>query len=424
MTKTALRKRTRKSRSTLSLTASAVCALFVAGCVDTTAASDSSLSDGPPFVSAVDSVAPAALKATIDTAFLTDVPTDQLDPVVVNAMAVASTPLTPEQNALLEKCLNSVTCDTGRGSLTVGFPNDNVNPWRSVFRAELTAQAIASPQVKRIIYNSANDVVGEIANIKSLIAQRADIIVMNTVYASAILPAVNQAKRAGIAVVQAQTPLPVEVAAAMDSVVAPDLCTLYSQAAKQVADAVKTASTYGLYTGIAGNSNAAVWQPCWQKTLNDAGWTQAVEGFTQWTPQGTVQAANALLASGRNPGAIVYDYTPDEFVKPYIRERRTPPVVMSDVVNYSWLRTFQEAKNAQLNPQGYVSNSQVWYGRVAVTAGVMIKGGEHVAKSIAPPSPTVSVDSVLGNYDPNIPANAPFPSLLTPEQITLALSVS
>jgi hypothetical protein len=60
---------------------------------------------------------PANAEAAINRAFLTDVPAGQLDPVVLNAMAVASTPLTREQNELLRTCLNSAVSAVVNDSL-------------------------------------------------------------------------------------------------------------------------------------------------------------------------------------------------------------------------------------------------------------------------------------------------------------------
>jgi ABC-type sugar transport system substrate-binding protein len=125
---------------------------------------------------------------------------------------------------------------------------------------------------------------------KSLIAQRVDIIVMNTIYASAILPSVKEAKAGGITVIEAQAPIPDELAAAVDSTIAPDLCQLYTDAAKQVAATGGSGSSYAIYTGIAGGSTAAVWQPCFRQAMKAAGWTEAVEGFPQSSPQGEEQA--------------------------------------------------------------------------------------------------------------------------------------
>ena len=60
---------------------------------------------------------PANAEAAINRAFLTDVPAGQLDPDVLNAMAVASTLLPPEQNELLQTCLNSVVSAVVNDSL-------------------------------------------------------------------------------------------------------------------------------------------------------------------------------------------------------------------------------------------------------------------------------------------------------------------
>ena len=67
----------------------------------------------------------------------------------------------------------------------------------------------------------------------------------------------------------------------MDSVIAPNLCKVYADGAKSVAGAAGAKSSYALYTGIPGNSNAAVWQPCAEKTLKAAGWNRATEGPCQ-----------------------------------------------------------------------------------------------------------------------------------------------
>jgi len=367
---------------------------------------------------------PAALQATINKAFLAEIPADTLHPVIRNTLAVASVPFTPEQQATFERCMSSNVCETGRGSLTIAFPNDNINPYRSIFRGEFTAQAIASPQVKKIIYSASTDIAGFLANFRSLIVQQVDIIVLNSIYAGAIGPAIRQAKDAGIVVVEAETPLPPDTATLVDSQIATDFCQMYVEAGEKIAAATTTNTTYALYTGIPGNSSAATWQPCLERALRGAGWTRAVEGFTQWTPQGTSQAANALLASGARPGAIVYDYTPEDFVRPYISRRETPPLVMTDVINQSWYATFNEAQDARLNPYSLVAHSRVWLARTGVTAGIMICADQQVNQHITAPAPIVSMADVLQYADPEIPANTPVPSLLTTEQIKLALSAS
>ena len=43
--------------------------------------------------------------------------------------------------------------------------------------------------------------------------------------------------------------------------------------------------------------------------MKGAGWKKAVSGLTQWTAQGETQAANELLASGKDICAMFYDYS-------------------------------------------------------------------------------------------------------------------
>ncbi|OZF07787.1 hypothetical protein CH300_05065 [Rhodococcus sp. 15-1154-1] len=408
----------RRARYAAALAAMAL----VAGCSSTTAGSNGSGDSVDPVSS--DIATPEATQATIDKAFLQPVTADSLDPTILNTMAVASVPLTSEQDATFAQCMQSNVCETGRGSLTVAFANDNVNPWRSIFRGEVTAQAIASPQVAKIVYNSSTDVAGFLANFQSLVAQRVDIIVLNSIYGGAVGPVLQQAKDAGILVVEAHTPLPDDVVGSVAAQVVPDLCQTYTEAGEAIAATDAPNKSYAMYTGVPGNSNAATWQPCFERSMQAAGWTRALEGFTQWTPQGTAQAANALLSSGTTPGAIVYDYTPEDLVRPFVDRGQTPPVVMSDVVNQSWLTAFTEARDANLNPTSFVTNSQVWIGRIAVTAGIMLRAGQEVSPQMTSPNPVVPLDDVLQNADPSIPASTPVPTLLTPAQIALALSAS
>ena len=156
--------------------------------------------------------------------------------------------------------------------------------------------------------------------------------------------------------------------------------------------------------------------------LASAGWEQVIEGVTQLSPQGQAQAANALFASGTNPALVAYDYTMEDFAAPFLKAGMTPPIMMSDVVNYSYLRQLQEAQDAGIEAKAYVANSRVWYGRIGVTAGVMTALGEDVDHLLDIPYPMVDADTLLETYDPAMPANAPVPTLFSVEQMTQILS--
>ena len=154
-------------------------------------------------------------------------------------------------------------CETGRDGLTIAFPNDNINPWRQTFRAEITAQAIATPEVGKIIYSLGTDTASWLANFKSLVAQQPDVIVMDSIFGSAIAPAVQQAKAAGIVVVEAETPASARGGASWSTSRPCRTCAVPTpKASEQVVEQVGEDGSYGLYTGIPGNASAANWQPC------------------------------------------------------------------------------------------------------------------------------------------------------------------
>ena len=414
-------------RSTLRFAAMGVAAVVLAACSNTTATQGGG-SNAAPAASGdmitAQTVDQNALKATIKKALFADVPVSQLDPVIANTFAVASVPLTADQNKLLETCMRQASCDTGRGTLTIGINADGANNlWWNVRRAEATAQAIQYPQVKRIIYTSSasGNIAEVLANLRSLITQRVDIIIDNPDFGPAILPVVQQAKAAGIAFITANAPLPDDSTSQTATQIPFDLCAMGKAAATEL-DKTVTNKKYGLYTGIPGNAVAAAWHPCAQQALDGLGWTKATEGFTNWTPQGSSQAANALVASGTDVGAVLNDDYMDEFYKAYLAAGKTPPATFNDAPRFSSFGVEDDLKAAKLNPTTLVANGHVWYGRPAVTAGVMIKSGMQVAPKIVPPVPVVPIAETADQNVPGVPATGVIGSLLTVEQMQMAVS--
>ena len=408
------------------LTAVAAAAALLAGCSSTTAQSSNSSSvvASGEMITA-DSVDQTALAKTIRQALFADVKVADLDPVMADTMAVASVPLTTEQNALLATCMSQASCDTGHGTLTIGINADAANnPWWNIRRAEATAQAIAYPQVKKIIYTSSpsGDIAEVLANLGSLIAQKVDIIIDNPDFGTAILPVVQQAKDAGIVFITANAPLPPETVGVTAVQIPFDLCEMGKTAATELNKTVGAPSGYGLYTGIPGNAVAAAWHPCAQQAMDGLGWSKATEGFTQWTPQGSSQAANALIASGQQVGAILNDDYMDEFYKAYMTANTAPPATFNDAPRFSSFQVDQDLKAANFTPNTLVANGHVWYGRPAVTAGVMIKSGMQVEPKIVPPVPVVRLDSITDLNVAGAPATSVIGSLLTVDQMTMALS--
>jgi ABC-type sugar transport system substrate-binding protein len=254
-----------------------------------------------------------------------------------------------------------------------------------------------------------------------MIAQRTDILIINTVYGAAVLPAVQAAKRANVAIIQVGSPMPDEVVSQLSGQASEDLCTPQELTADALIEQIPNGGTYGLYTGIPGNNSAATWQPCLTKKLDAAGWTKVIEGFTEWTEQGGAQQGNALYASGKNPDFVAYDYTVEDFAAPYLKAGKTPPLLGSDAENYSLLTQAQQAQKDGIKMQAYISVGRAWFPRVGVDYGIMLKAGEKIEPFMMPTG-VATLDELLANQESGMPANAPIPTFFTPEQEEWILS--
>ena len=371
-------------------------------------------------------VDPALFKMAIRRATMGDIDPAKLDPVVAQTLAIAATPLNAEQQKLWETCMTQNTCETGHGKLTVAINADFAdNPWWNIRRGEAIAQAVASPEVAKIIYVSAESGSMDevLANLRSLVAQKVDIIVEDPVFGAAVLPALEDAKKAGVIFVAANSPLPAELADVVATQLPLDLCPMGTAAGELVSKNADPSlpKTYALFTGVEGNAHAAEWQGCVQKVMDAAGWQQVYSGFTQWTPQGEAQAAAAMVASGKDIGAMFYDSVLNDFLQPYIDAGKHLPAGFSDTHQYSTWALFKKAQDLGLKPKLFAANSHVWYSRLGVTAGVMIASGKQVPKLIMSPVPTGDFEALADLNVPDMPAQTAFATLLTPEQAKFAL---
>jgi hypothetical protein len=370
----------------------------------------------------VPQASPAPLQAAIQHGFLSNTITySSLNPVLQRTINKVATPLTPAQWSKLQECLRATSCETGHGTLTVALANDGINPWRQTWRAEFTAAAIQSPEVAKIIYNLGVAVPQWIANVDSLIAQKVDIIVMNSVYGAAVLPAVEAARRAGVVIIQVGTPMPAQVKSQLSGEADDNLCTPWQLTAQDLVKQFPSGGTYGLYTGVPGNGSAAVWQPCLTGVLDAHGWHQVIEGFTQWTPQGMVQQGDALFASGKNPTFVAYDYALEDFAQPYISAGKTPPILATDALNQVFLTVVKGAQAKGIHVQAYISTARDWYSRIGLEYGLMLKEGMKVTPFTIP-SGAETLGQLLTGYDPAMPADAPVPTFFNAAQESWILS--
>jgi ABC-type sugar transport system substrate-binding protein len=368
-------------------------------------------------------VTDAQLAATLKKAFFANIDPATLNPVTLAAMKQAAEPLSAEQSKLLATCLAKASCETGRGNLTVGLAYDNANPNISIQRAEATAQAIASPQVAKVVYTQADaDLSRFTSNFRSMIAQKVDIIIGNWAFASSMGPLLKQAKAAGTKVIAYGQPFPKAIAGDAAAQVLVDVCKAWNDGlTKVIADLGKN-KTYGVYTGVPGNAGAAAWEPCAKETLDAAGWKQVVTGFTEWSPQGTQKAAGALLASGKKPDLLLYDYTMEDFLRAYMRAKQQAPALYGGYdSNAAMWTTFKEAEAAGLKPRAYVAPATAWTSRIAVTAGIHAMAGEKLDPVISYPLPSTNLADITDMVTADQLQSAPVPTLLTPDEVKLAL---
>jgi ABC-type sugar transport system substrate-binding protein len=262
------------------------------------------------------------------------------------------------------------------------------------------------------------------AQLQTLISRKVDGIIAVDDFGAAIAPSFAQAKAAGIPVVTyAQGP----GADATDIVVtqvATDFCDDGKKMAVATQELIGDNGSVAFFTGTPGNPQGAGWQTCAEEWFseNAPGITVANKSNTNWSEAGTVAATSALIASGQQVAAILNDDYMDEFYKAYMTANTAPPATFNDAPRFSSFQVEEDLKAANFTPNTLVANGHVWYGRPAVTAGVMIKSGMQVEKKIVPPVPVVRLDSITDLNVPGAPATSVIGSLLTVDQMTMALS--
>jgi ABC-type sugar transport system substrate-binding protein len=392
-----------------------------AGTTASSPASGVSTASAPPATGTA-----AQLQALLQNTFHGTVTSSQFSPIVLQSLQIAAKPLTPAQQTLLLHCLNVETCVIGKGPLTVGLAETNgVNGLRRLWRLEATAQAMAYPEVGKVVYLDAHDDLPTfLSNFRSLISQKVSMIIGAYDFGAAILPVAKQAMKAGIDVIsleaipgaQAGVDYGVQVGVA-------DECQTWTSEAQTAVKALGNDKTYGFYTGPAGNPYAAVWEPCATKVLAAAGWKEVISGNTDWTPQGEQQAGTALIASGKQVSAIFYDYNSENLIQPFISAHKTPPAIFGQSSDAALWKLYQTAAAAGIHLTVYVEASTSSYTiRAAVTAGVEKAEGQQVNPNVNIPFVLTPLSSLIANFNSAYPAQTPMPAIVSPTLAEEALS--
>ena len=332
--------------------------------------------------------------------------TENVDPVLAESFAHAAMPLSAEQRELALKCWKDSVCETGHGTLTIAYADGfGENVWRQVTAMEFIAQALTYPDVKKIIYTSARgDATKAIADMRSYIAQKVDVIVMFADAGEALLPTVKEATEAGILVtVHNGTSVGGEAGKDYVTGIAENVCKLGTDFVKAVAD--NTTGPTGIVElgGTPGNPLSATWQACAEKEVpNHSRLSIIGKADTNWTQEGNFEAVSGLLAQHDNIGAYIYEYA-DGFrgaLRAYEAANKKPEIVVALRTDEQGLFCDWEKANDP-NFKIFYSSGQNFQSRFALTAAMMKKEGKEVAANIDVPFKMKPV--VKGLCNPDLP---------------------
>jgi ABC-type sugar transport system substrate-binding protein len=332
----------------------------------------------------------------------------------------AGQPVTGAKLDLAVKCWKENVCDTGTGGkLTVALADgfgDNV--WREVTHMEFVLQALTYPQIGKIIYTNAHaNTQKAISDLRSLIAQKVNIIVGFPDAGAAVLPTYRQATQRGIIVAPYVSGPGGNAGKDYLTLVAEDLCALGKNFADILNTQVKTGKVVFL-GGTPGNPLSKAWQSC-EKPALGKGLQLVGTADTNWTRQGTLEAMSGFLSKNPDIKGISYEYA-DGFlggVRAYQAAKKPLNVVLT-------LRTDEEGLFCDWKKMGnpkfkiYYSSGGGFDSRFSLTAAMMKMNGATIPPALVVPTHLKQVTAATCNS--TIPAQAPA-STLVPNNVLAAM---
>jgi ribose transport system substrate-binding protein len=342
--------------------------------------------------------------------------TDNVSPVIVEAIKRAAVDLTPEQRALALKCWKDSVCETGHGDLTVAYADGfGENVWRKVTKMEFILQALTYPNIKKIVYASAGgDATKAVSDLRAFVAQKVDVIVIFADAGAALLPTVKEATEAGI-LVTLHNGTDVGGKAGKDYVatIAENICNLGGDFIKAVAsNSAKDPTTVVELGGTPGNPLSATWQKCSDDELAKHKNLKLLgKADTNWTQEGSFQAMTGFLSQNGSVDSVVYEYA-DGFrggLRAWQAANKKPEVVVALRTDEQGLFCDWEKINDPAFKIFY-SNGQNDQSRFALTAAMMKKAGQNVPTNIDVPFKMKPV--VKGMCNPALPEDASVSTLV------------
>jgi ABC-type sugar transport system substrate-binding protein len=366
----------------------------------TTSAAPSTSDTASASASASSDVDPAALQAVIKQAFLADVPAAELDPLITEALGKATIELTPEQEDIALECWKNNQCDIpGGGDVVVGVADGfGGNAWRKFSKMEIILQALQYPEVGKFIYLDANfDLAKMQANVRSLQASGAKVIVSYNDFGDAMLPTFSQAAKQGVKIATYASPVPGATGDQVTTQVTPNLCDVGKAQADATADLLGSeGGEVAFFNGTPGNPQGQAWNKCAEEQFaaQYPNITVTAKEDTGWTPDGAYKAASALIATGKPIKAILYDYADPmpQIFKAYDQAGKVTPAYVTWTVNNDLNKLWAEEQGGAKAFDLIYTNGTNWTTRVAVTATLKALAGETVNPNVVYPLPFVPAD--------------------------------
>lgn len=354
-------------------------------------------------------VSKATLTNTITQALGAPTPAATLPPVMVQALKIASKPLSAAQMQKAYQCWQATSCTLGPGKLTVALADGNdINTWRAFVKMNVILQSLEYPQVGKFIFtNGQGNLSTYESNIRELTAQGASLIVTFNTFGSAAWPAFKAAQAAGVPVSTYVGPTTTAPTSALTTRVQPTICQVGKTMAKAAKAAVGNAPV-AYFTGVAGNPEDAGWQKC----ATQAGLNSVFNADTTWTPAGAQKAASALIASGKTAKAILYSYsTPvPNIVQAYVTAGKPIPAIITFSTNNSTVCLLQKHTFPL-----YVTDAYNWASRISVTALINKVEGKSAPAAVLYPLPFTPAKASACTA--TAPGGFPGPSSLVPPSL-------
>jgi ABC-type sugar transport system substrate-binding protein len=334
------------------------------------------------------SLTPAAsLAATTDELLTKSLGgTENVGPIVAESFRRFADGLTAEQRQLALQCWKDSVCDTGTGgAVTVALADGfGENVWRQVTKMEFIVEALTYPQIGKIIYTSArNDPTKAISDLRSLIAQQVDVIVVFADASTALLPTIQEATEAGsLVVLHNGTYVGGQAGVDYLPTVRETPCDLGTGMVDAVGENTTETGEIGIVElgGTPGNGLSAAWQACADAEMAKHDNMSLIgKADTNWTQEGTFQAVSGFLAQDADVDGIIYEYS-DGFrggLRAYQEAGKEPDVVVALRTDEQGLFCDWEAVNNP-NFKIFFASGHNFQSGVALTAGMMKLGGQKI----------------------------------------------